>query len=98
MCRRYSKAISSRHLVNYYYLLWNLINLLRFGSTGKLLAVMVLLSSRGGVCLFLCGIMVVVFAARASGWARAQRCARHGCASAGPRTRAPATPLSHYVR
>lgn len=85
MCRRYSKAISSRHLVNYYYLLWNLINLLRFGSTGKLLAVMVLLSSRGGVCLFLCGIMVVVFAARASGWAL--RCARHGCASAGPRPR-----------
>lgn len=93
MCRQYSKAISSRHLVNYYYLLWNLINLLRFGSKGKLLAVMVLLSSRGGVCLFLCGIMVVVFAARASGWA---------CAHARRETRLrqrprAAAPLSNYV-
>lgn len=53
MRRQHSKAIPNRHLVNYYYSIWNLINLLRFGSEGKLVAVMVLLSSRGGVCLFL---------------------------------------------
>lgn len=57
MHRQHSKAILKRHLVNnyFYYSLWNVINLLRFESEGtsKLVAVMVLLSSRGGVCLFL---------------------------------------------
>lgn len=92
MCRRYSKAISSRHLVNYYYLLWNLINLLRFGSTGKLPAVMVLLSSRGGVFVFVWDHGGCFSGARV--WVGAAL-ARQGCASAGPRP-AP-SPRSHIM-
>lgn len=49
-----------------------LINLLRFGSGGKLPVVLVLFSSRGGLCLFLYGIMVVLFC-RACVWVGALR-------------------------